>query len=80
MKKNTVSIHSASDVINVINHNTSVFDRRTKKLIRNSRSLKVLCVVAIGYAVYAAVETRKQEESIYQLSVKVTKLERGEGE
>lgn len=80
MKKNTVPISSMGDLIDLINHNNEVLDRRTKKLIKNSRGLKVLCVIAVGYAIYAAIESRKQEESIYQLSVKVKKLECGEGE
>lgn len=78
--KSTVPIKSMGDLVALVNHNTDVFDRRTKKLIKKSRNLKVLCVIAIGYAIYATVESRKQEESIYQLSIKVKKLEHGEGE
>lgn len=79
-KNNTVPVNTMSDLIDLVNHNSEVFDRRIKKLIKSSRKLKVLCVIAVGYAIYVAVESRKQEESIYQLSVKVKKLECGEGE
>lgn len=80
IKKNTVPISSMEDLVNLINHNVEVLDRRTRKLAKSSRSLRVLCMFAIGYAIYAAVENRKQEEKIYQLSVRVKKLERDEGE
>ena len=79
-KKNIVTVTSVKDVVDIVNHNTSVFDRRTKKLAKGNRNLKVLCLMAIGYAIYAAVENLKQEEKVYQLSVRVQKLEQGEGE
>ncbi len=80
-KKNVPKpIRSMGDLVDLVNHNCEVFDRRTKKLAKSTRNLKVLCVVTIGYAVYTAVKSRNQEEQIYQLSVKVKKLERGEGE
>lgn len=79
-KKNTVPIESMSDLVNLFNHNSEVLERRTKKLIRSGCKLKVLCAIAIGYSIYAAIESRKQEEAIYQLSVRVKKLECGEGE
>lgn len=59
---------------------TSVFDWRTKKLAKGNRNLKVLCLMAIGYAIYTGIQCRKQEEQIYQLSVKMNKLEQSEGE
>lgn len=65
---------------NIVNHNTSVFDWRTKKLAKGNRNLKVLCLMAIGYAIYTGIQCRKQEEQIYQLSVKMNKLEQSEGE
>lgn len=79
-KKNIVPINSMEDLVVLINHNSEVLDRRTRKLGKSSRKLKVLCVIAIGYAIYAAVENLKQEEKVYQLSVRVQKLEQGEGE
>ena len=36
--------------------------------------------MAIGYAIYTGIQCRKQEEQIYQLSVKMNKLEQSEGE
>ena len=40
----------------------------------------MLALVSVGCAIWSEVERRKQEEQIYQLSVRVKKLERGEGE
>lgn len=79
-KKNIVTVTSVKDVVDIVNHNTSVFDRRTKKLAKGNRNLKVLCLMAIGYAIYTGIQCRKQEEQIYQLSVKMNKLEQSEGE
>ncbi len=79
-KKNIVPINSMGDLVDLINHNSNVLDRRTKKLAKGNRNLKVLCIMAIGYAIYTGIQCRKQEEQIYQLSVKMNKLEQSEGE
>ena len=79
-KKNIVPIYSMGDLVDLINHNSNVLDRRTKKLAKGNRNLKVLCIMAIGYAIYTGIQCRKQEEQIYQLSVKMNKLEQSEGE
>lgn len=79
-KRKAVPISSLGDLIDLVNHNCDLFDRRTKKLAKGTRNLKVLCFMAIGYAIYTAVECRKQEEQVYQLSVRVNKLEQSEGE
>ena len=76
-KKNIVPINSMQDQVN---HNSQVLDRRTKKLVRSARNVKILCFIAVGYAIYTAIECRKQEEQLYQLSIKVKKLEHNEGE
>ena len=79
-KKNIVHINSMRDLVDLVNHNSQVLDRRTKKLAKGNRNLKVLCIMAIGYAIYTGIQCRKQEEQIYQLSVKMNKLEQSEGE
>lgn len=47
---------------------------------KRSKNLKALAVLGVGYAIWSEIERRKQEETIYQLSVRVKKLERNEGE
>lgn len=79
-KKNIVPINSMRDLVDLVNHNCELFDRRTRKLAKGNRNLKVLCLMAIGYAIYTGIQCRKQEEQIYQLSVRVNKLEQSEGE
>lgn len=79
-KKNIVPINSMDDLVDLINHNSNVLDRRTRKLAKGNRNLKVLCLMAIGYAIYTGIQCQKQEEQIYQLSVKMNKLEQSEGE
>ena len=54
-----------------------------KQMQRQARSTKMFKLLAVGAMVLAAateVERRKLEEQVYQLSVRVKKLERGEGE
>ena len=79
-KRKSVPIASIGDLIALVNHNCELFDRRTRKLAKGNRNLKVLCLMAIGYAIYTGIQCRKQEEQIYQLSVKMNKLEQSEGE
>lgn len=79
-KKNIVHINSMRDLVDLVNHNSQVLDRRTKKLVKSARNMEILCFIAVGYAIYTAIECRKQEEQIYQLSVKMNKLEQSEGE
>lgn len=79
-KRKSVPIASIGDLIDLVNHNCELFDRRTRKLAKGNRNLTVLCLMAIGYAIYTGIQCRKQEEQIYQLSVKMNKLEQSEGE
>lgn len=79
-KRKSVPIASIGDLIDLVNHNCELFDRRTRKLAKGNRNLKVLCLMAIGYTIYTGIQCRKQEEQIYQLSVKMNKLEQSEGE
>lgn len=79
-KKNIVPINSMRDLVDLVNHNSQVLDRRTKKLVKSARNMKILCFIAVGYAIYTVIEYRKQEEQVYQLSVRVNKLEQSEGE
>lgn len=54
-----------------------------KKLNRQTGHIngcKLLAAVSLGVAVLSEIECRKQEETIYQLSVRVKKLENREGE
>lgn len=78
--KKMVPISSVSDLLDLVNHNCDVFERRIGKLAKSNRGLKILCVAAIGCAICSAIECRKQEEELYRLSIRVSKLEYGEGE
>lgn len=54
-----------------------------KQMQRQARSMKMFKLIAVGAMALAAateVERRKLEEQVYQLSVRVKKLERSEGE
>ena len=75
-----VPINTLGDLTYLVNHNCRAIDKRLNKLCRRNRGLTVLAVAALGFAVWSDSERRKQEEQIYQLSIKVQKLECGEGE
>ncbi len=79
-KRESVLIASMSDLIDLVNHNCDLFESQIKKLTKSNRNLRLLGLAAIGFTLYTAVECKKQEEKVYQLSVRVQKLERGEGE
>lgn len=71
-----VDICTLEDLTALVNHNFQAFEKRVAKLSRKSSMLTVLVV-----GVYAlAAENRKREEQVYQLSVRVKKLEYDKGE
>lgn len=70
-----VPVSTLGDLTELLNHNCRVLEKRLTKLTRRNRS-----IAAFGYAIWAEMERRKQEEEVYQLSVRVKKLEYGEGE
>lgn len=76
----TMPIRTLDDLTDLVNHNFQTFEKFCNKLAGKNRRLTVLTMAAIGCAVWSEVERRKQEEQIYQLSVRVKKLERSEGE
>lgn len=75
-----ISIETLGDLTYLVNHNCRVMDKRINKLCRWNRKLTVLAVAAIWLAVWSELERRKQEEKLYQLSIRVEKLESCKGE
>ena len=73
-------LNTLGDLTGLLNYNCRVLDKQLTKLTRRNRSVAVRAIAAFGYAVWAEIERRKQEEEVYQLSVRVKKLEYGEGE
>lgn len=72
-----VDICTLEDLTALVNHNFQAFEKRVAKLSRKSSMLTVPAVVGV-YAL--AAENRKREEQVYQLSVRVKKLEYDKGE
>lgn len=68
-----VPVSTLGDLTELMNHNCRVLERQLSKLSRRNRSITILAVAAFGYAVWS-------EEQVYQLSLKVKKLEYSEGE
>ena len=68
------------DLTALVNHNFQAFEKRVAKLSRKSSMLTVLAVAAVVGVYALAAENRKREEQVYQLSVRVKKLEYDKGE
>lgn len=66
--------------MNTITHNIFVTIKPSKKLAKVNRRTMVLAVAGIGFAVWAEINRREQEEQIELLARKITNLEHGEGE
>lgn len=79
-KESVMSVSTLGDLTALMNHNFLVADKRMSKLFRKNRSVTVLALTAIGLVIWSEVERRKQEEQIYQLSIKLKELEYGKGE
>ena len=75
-----VPVSTLGDLTDLLNHNCRALEKRLTKLARRNRGVAVLAIAAFGYAVWSEMERRKQEEQVYQLSVRVKKLLYGEGE
>ena len=56
------------------------FAKQLRGLNRSTKFTKLLAIGAIALAAASDAERRRLEEQVYQLSVRVKKLERGEGE
>jgi len=73
-----VPINTLGDLTDLVNHNCRVIDKRLNKLCRKNRGLTAIAMAAIGCAIWSEIERCRQEEQIYQLSIRVKKLERTE--
>ena len=71
-----VPVSTLGDLTDLLNHNCRALEKRLTKLARRNRGVAVLAIAAV----WSEMERRKQEEQVYQLSVRVKKLEYGEGE
>ena len=74
-----VDICTLEDLTALVNH-FQAFEKRVAKLSRKSSMLTVLAVAAVVGVYALAAENRKREEQVYQLSVRVKKLEYDKGE
>lgn len=76
----SMPIGTLGDLVAVTNHNFRAFEKRIARLARKNRTVTVLAMAATGCAILSEMERRKQEEQIYQLHIRVKKLECSEGE
>lgn len=59
---------------------SKAFLAKLNKQSRSSNVFKAIAVIAAGCAILSEIERRKLEEQVYQLSIRVKKLECSEGE
>lgn len=59
---------------------SKAFLAKLNKQSRSNRAFKAIAVIAAGCAILSEIERRKLEEQVYQLSIRVKKLERSEEE
>ena len=59
---------------------SKAFLAKLNKQSRSNKAFKAIAVIAAGCAILSEIERRKLEEQVYQLSIRVKKLERSEGE
>ena len=76
----TMVIHNIGDMVALENHNTQALGHRLKKLAKRNRSMTLIGLLTVGGLIYLADKSRKQEEELYKLSIRVEKLENKEGE
>ena len=75
-----VDICTLEDLTALVNRKFQAFEKRVAKLSRKSSMLTVLAVAAVVGVYALAAENREREEQVYQLSVRVKKLEYDKGE
>lgn len=75
-----VPVHNLADLVEIVNLNADSFGRQIKRISKNSRRISVLSGVVAALVIYSTNQRQKLEEQIYQLSLKVKKLERDEEE
>lgn len=75
-----MDICTLEDLTALVNHNFQAFEKRVAKLSRKSSMLTVLCRCRSYGRLRRRRRTRKREEQVYQLSVRVKKLEYDKGE
>lgn len=76
----TMVIHNIEDMVKLENHNTQALVHKLKKLAKRNRKMTAICLITAGAVIYLAYESRKQEEELYKLSIRMKKLENKEGE
>ena len=59
---------------------SKAFLAKLNKQGRSNNVFKAIAVIAAGCAILSEIERRKLEEQVYQLSIRVKKLERSEEE
>lgn len=76
----TMVIHNIGDMVALENHNTQALGHMLKKLAKRNRSMTLIGLLTAGGLIYLADKSRKQEEELYKLSIRIKKLENKEGE
>lgn len=87
-KAEEVIVHNLADLIEVLEDNGAFLAREIKlgksalykHISKNSRRITILSGIVIGFVIFSGYQQQKLDEQIYNLSVRVKKLENKEGE
>lgn len=76
----TMIIHDIEDLVALENHNTRALCHKLEKLAKRNRTMTTIGLITAGVVIYIADKSRKLDEELYKLSIRVKKLENKEGE
>lgn len=76
----TMTIRNIDDLVALVNYNTRVSCHKLEKLAKRNRTMTTIGLITAGVVIYIADKSRKLDEELYKLSVRVKKLENKEGE
>lgn len=73
-------IRNLADVVELVNYNADLLDRQIRCISRNSRRVTVLSGIVAALVIISSYQRQKFDEELYNLRVRVKKLENSEGE
>lgn len=80
VKIRKVPVHNLTDLVEIVTDHADMLVKQTKFISRNSGRITILSWAMIGFVIFSAYQHQKLEEQVYNLSVRVKKLEYSEGE
>lgn len=80
VKAKEMVIRNLADVVELVNYNADLLDRQIRRISKNSRRVTVLSGIVAALVIISSCQRQKFDEELYNLRVRVKKLENSEGE